>query len=123
MATRLERLVAMDDMIRRGRYPDKQILCEMFEVKERTVFEDIRYLKEEMAGKLNSIGLKTAITIKIPINNWRLSSFQMAKCFSLRLEKKCFLNTPAPHSSRYWKALLRKFTDACKIVFTSISMT
>ncbi len=48
MPTRLERLVAMEDEINRGRYPSVERFCEMFEVKPRTVHEDIRCLKENM---------------------------------------------------------------------------
>jgi predicted DNA-binding transcriptional regulator YafY len=48
MPNRLERLVAMEEEINRGRYPTVERFCEMFEVKARTVYEDIRYLKENM---------------------------------------------------------------------------
>ena len=48
MSTRLERLLSMEEEIRRGRYPNVDTFCEMFEVKTRTVYEDIRSLKERM---------------------------------------------------------------------------
>lgn len=48
MPTRLERIMAMDDEIRKGRYPNVQRFCEMFEVKKRTVLEDIKMMKESM---------------------------------------------------------------------------
>lgn len=48
MSARLERLVQMQDMIQRGRYPNVPQLCEMFEIKERTVYEDIRQLRERL---------------------------------------------------------------------------
>ena len=52
MPVRLERLVAMDEEIRKGRYPTVQKFCEMFEVQPRTVYEDIRMLKEQLGMEI-----------------------------------------------------------------------
>lgn len=46
MTSKLERLIAMEDEIRRGRFPNVEKFCTMFEVQERTVYDDIRELKE-----------------------------------------------------------------------------
>jgi len=46
MPTRLERIVIMDGEIRKGYFPNVQKFCEMFEVKKRTVLEDIKVMKE-----------------------------------------------------------------------------
>jgi predicted DNA-binding transcriptional regulator YafY len=52
MPVRLERLVAMDEEIRKGRYPTVQRFCDMFEVQPRTVYEDIRMLKEQLGMEI-----------------------------------------------------------------------
>jgi predicted DNA-binding transcriptional regulator YafY len=46
MASRLERLVSIDAYIRAGNYPSVQKLCEMFEVQPRTIYQDLRELRE-----------------------------------------------------------------------------
>ncbi len=46
MPTRLERIMIMDGEIRKGYFPNVQKFCEMFEVKKRTVLEDIKVMKE-----------------------------------------------------------------------------
>ncbi|MBX9689844.1 MAG: hypothetical protein K2X27_24250 [Candidatus Obscuribacterales bacterium] len=46
MASRLYRLIKIIRIIRRKRYPNVQDLCEETQVKERTLFSDIRELKE-----------------------------------------------------------------------------
>lgn len=46
MASRLERLVKIDAYIRLGTYPSVERLSELFEVKPRTIFQDLRELKE-----------------------------------------------------------------------------
>lgn len=48
MTTKLERLVVIEEEIRRGRFPTVEKLCQMFEVKERTIYDDIRQLRENM---------------------------------------------------------------------------
>jgi predicted DNA-binding transcriptional regulator YafY len=48
MATRLERLVLIDEEIRKGRYPSVEKLCVLFEVAARTIYEDIRELKDNL---------------------------------------------------------------------------
>jgi predicted DNA-binding transcriptional regulator YafY len=45
---RLGRLANMIDRINRGRAPSVDDFCREFEVRQRTVYEDIRFLKEEM---------------------------------------------------------------------------
>lgn len=47
MRSRLERLLQMAEEIRRGSYPNVETFCRMFEVKPRTVFADIKELKEK----------------------------------------------------------------------------
>ncbi|MBZ0185856.1 MAG: WYL domain-containing protein [Candidatus Obscuribacterales bacterium] len=46
--SRLERLIAMEEEIRRGRYPNVDTFCRMFEIQPRTVYADIRELKERL---------------------------------------------------------------------------
>jgi len=44
--SRLERLVVMMEEINGGRYPNVDKFCRMFEVQKRTVYEDVRELKD-----------------------------------------------------------------------------
>jgi len=48
MPSRLERLIRIEQQINQLRYPGVETLCEMFAVKPRTLFEDIRLLKQHM---------------------------------------------------------------------------
>ncbi|HEY9680320.1 MAG TPA: WYL domain-containing protein [Oculatellaceae cyanobacterium] len=52
MSTKLERVLAIDAEICRGRYPSVNDLCQQFEIAERTLHEDIRYLKENLAREI-----------------------------------------------------------------------
>jgi predicted DNA-binding transcriptional regulator YafY len=46
MRSRLERLLRMAEEVRRGTFPNVDTFCQMFEVKPRTVYGDLRELKE-----------------------------------------------------------------------------
>lgn len=46
MASRLERLLSIDTYIRAGNYPSVQKLAELFEVQARTIYQDLRELRE-----------------------------------------------------------------------------
>lgn len=46
MATRLERLIRIDALIRTGAYPNADRMCEILEVQPRTFFQDIKELRE-----------------------------------------------------------------------------
>lgn len=46
MASRLERLVSIDAYIRAGSYPSVEKLCQVFEVQPRTIYQDLRELRE-----------------------------------------------------------------------------
>ncbi len=48
----MERVLAIDAEICRGTYPSVQDLCQKFEVSERTLFDDIRYLKDRLAREI-----------------------------------------------------------------------
>lgn len=48
MPSRLERLVAIDAEIRKGDYPDVGRLCRMLEIQPRTLYQDIRDLREKL---------------------------------------------------------------------------
>ena len=48
MPTRLERLIAIDCEIRSGRFPNVADLCQLFSVKPRTVYDDIKVLRERL---------------------------------------------------------------------------
>lgn len=44
--TRLERLIAIDDRISNNRYPTMRALCQAFNVRPRTIYADIRLLRD-----------------------------------------------------------------------------
>lgn len=46
MSSRLERLLGMEHYIRKGTYPNVEALCQMFGVQPRTVYDDLRLLKQ-----------------------------------------------------------------------------
>jgi len=46
MKSRLERLLRIAEELRRGSYPSLERLCAMFEVKPRTIYGDLKELKE-----------------------------------------------------------------------------
>lgn len=48
VASRLHRLIRIIRILRRGSYPSVQSLCETLQVKERTIFNDLKELKEEL---------------------------------------------------------------------------
>jgi predicted DNA-binding transcriptional regulator YafY len=52
MSTRLERLLRMDGIIRSGSYPSVEVFKERFEVSERTVLNDVRFLKDRFYAPL-----------------------------------------------------------------------
>ena len=52
MRTRLERLLGIEEEIRSGRCPSLDSLCQLFSVKPRTIYEDIRILRERLGLKI-----------------------------------------------------------------------
>lgn len=48
MTSRLARLLALHSAIKKGDFPDVERLCRMLEVKPRTLFNDLRELKEKL---------------------------------------------------------------------------
>ena len=52
MSTKLERVDAIVKEVNRGRYPSVAALCDKFEIKPRTLHEDIRFIKDRMRIEL-----------------------------------------------------------------------
>lgn len=48
MATRLERLLGIENVISSGSYPSLRDLCALFSVRPRTIYEDIRILRVDL---------------------------------------------------------------------------
>lgn len=48
MKTRLERLIAIEDKISNNYYPNIDALCELFAVKPRTIYEDVKLLRNQI---------------------------------------------------------------------------
>lgn len=88
MSNRLERVVAMDEEIRKERYPNVKRFCEMFEVQPRTVYEDIRFMKENMGLEIDFDRFRNGYYNKNPKK--QLPSFQLTdgEVFALTLGKE-----------------------------------
>jgi len=52
MSRPIERLFAMDEMIRKGDYPSIQTFMDRFEIEERTAYGDVQYLKKQFRAPL-----------------------------------------------------------------------
>lgn len=88
MSTKLERVLAIDAEICRGRFPNVQDLCQKFEVAERTLHEDIRYLKENLAREIDFDRLRNGYVNLNPQK--RLPDFELSsgELFALTLGKE-----------------------------------
>jgi len=51
MSAQLARLLHIDREIRKGAYPSAEELAGLFEVKTRTIYEDIRKLRNQASGR------------------------------------------------------------------------
>lgn len=52
MSSKLNRIVQMDALIRSGRYPSVALFRERFEVSQRTVYDDVDYIKSTLQAPL-----------------------------------------------------------------------
>jgi predicted DNA-binding transcriptional regulator YafY len=88
MSTKLERVLAIDSDICRGRYPSVTDLCQRFEVSERTLHEDIRFLRENLAREIDFDHLKNGYFNSNPEK--RLPAFELSsgEVFALTLGKE-----------------------------------
>ncbi len=88
MSTKLERVLAIDSEICRGRYPSVTDLCQRFEVSERTLHEDIRFLRENLAREIDFDHLKNGYFNSNPEK--RLPAFELSsgEVFALTLGKE-----------------------------------
>lgn len=48
MSSKLERLIALDALIRAGRYPNPHMMIERFEISERTAYDDLEFLRDRL---------------------------------------------------------------------------
>jgi|688.fasta_scaffold136713_2 predicted DNA-binding transcriptional regulator YafY len=88
MSTKLERVLAIDSEICRGRYPSVTDLCQRFEVSERTLHEDIRFLRENLAREIDFDHVKNGYFNSNPQK--RLPAFELSsgEVFALTLGKE-----------------------------------
>lgn len=88
MSTKLERVLAIDAEICRGGYPSVQHLCDKFEVSERTLHDDIRYLKDRLAREIVFDHTRGGYVNSVP--DKRLPSFELSsgEIFALTLGKE-----------------------------------
>lgn len=111
MSTRLERLLTMEDEIRRGRYPNVETFCEMFEVKTRTVYEDIRSLKERMGLDIAFDRFKNGYYNRSP--GKALPSFELTngEVFALTIGKEMLATYTGTSFEPILRAALEKIYD------------
>jgi predicted DNA-binding transcriptional regulator YafY len=88
MSTKLERVLAIDAEICRGGFPGVQHLCQKFEISERTLHDDIRYLKDRLAREIVFDHTKGGYFNSTP--DKRLPSFELSsgEIFALTLGKE-----------------------------------
>ena len=111
MSTRLERLLTMEEEIRRGRYPNVDTFCEMFEVKTRTVYEDIRSLKERMGLDIAYDRFKNGYYNRNPCK--ALPSFELTngEVFALTIGKEMLVTYTGTSFEPILRAALEKIYD------------
>ncbi len=88
MSTKLERVLGIDAEISRGGYPGIQDLCQKFEISKRTLFDDIRYLKDRLLREITFDSDRGGYYNKNPQK--RLPSFELStgEVFALTLGKE-----------------------------------
>lgn len=88
MSTKLERVLAIDAEICRGGFPGVQHLCQKFEISERTLHDDLRYLKDRLAREITFDHAKGGYYNGSP--DKRLPSFELSsgEIFALTLGKE-----------------------------------
>jgi predicted DNA-binding transcriptional regulator YafY len=108
MSAKLERLVTMGDTISKGRYPNVQTFCTMFEVQPRTVYEDIRSLKERMGMEVAFDRYKNGYYNKNP--NKQLPAFELTngEIFALTIGKDMLSSYTGTSFEPILKAALEK---------------
>ena len=52
MSSKLHRIIEMDHIIRSNRYPNAQFFCARFDIKPRTVYEDVEYFRNTLCAPL-----------------------------------------------------------------------
>ncbi|GEM_PF-2772958 len=77
MSSRLERLIRMEQQIRNGSYPNVETFCRMFGVKQRTIYEDIRALRQRLGLDIRFDRGRTGYFTPDP--NSRLPAFELTQ--------------------------------------------
>jgi predicted DNA-binding transcriptional regulator YafY len=75
--SRYERLFALDAAIRAGSYPSLRALMERFEVSERTIYDDLAYLRERFDAPLRYERSRGGYTYSDP--SWQLPPVLMTE--------------------------------------------
>lgn len=88
MSTKLDRVLGIDAEICRGRFPSVQDLCTQFEISERTLHEDIKYLKQRLSREISFDKMRGGYYNSDP--GKRLPSFDLSagEVFALTLGKE-----------------------------------
>jgi predicted DNA-binding transcriptional regulator YafY len=88
MTSRLERLVGMQDEINGGRYPTVDRFCDMFEVQKRTIYEDIRILREQLGMEIAYDRFRNGYYNKNPKKQLPAFDLSNGEVFALTLGKE-----------------------------------
>ncbi|WP_298821571.1 helix-turn-helix transcriptional regulator [Chloroflexus sp.] len=113
--SRLERLIQIDAMVRSGAYPTVADFCRRFEVKERTIYEDLSYLRDRVHAPLAYSRSKRGYYYRDP--SWVLPVLQVSKgeliafLFSIELSKRYLGSSFAAPLQDFVKRMERYLTD------------
>jgi predicted DNA-binding transcriptional regulator YafY len=84
---RFERLQTMADLINKGRCPSVDDFCRMFEVGKRTVFEDLRLLRERVGQEIEYDHFKEGYINRNPKKQLLEFELETGELFTLTLGK------------------------------------
>ncbi len=75
--SRLERLIGIDAMVRAGGYPSLADFCTKYAMRERTIFDDLAYLRERVEAPLVYSRAKGGYYYRD--TSWRLPTLQVSE--------------------------------------------
>lgn len=88
MSNKLERILRMEEEIRKERYPNVETFCRMFEVQPRTVYDDISYMKDRMGLDIAFDRFKNGYYNKSPQQGLPAFELTSGEVFALTLGKE-----------------------------------
>src|SRR5262249_52211784 len=107
MAQRLERLCQMVETINQGRAPTVEEFCRLFEVRERTVYEDIRMIREQLGYDIEFDRFRNGYINKNPKKKLQVFDLNEGELFVLALGRDML----SQYSGTVFEAQLRSVLD------------